>query len=250
MPYGSRFPVVTVRDQVAVERALASDLGVDTWFAVVGGSMGGMRALQWAVDYPTQVERAIVLATGAAASAEQIALCWLQEQAIHLDPNFRGGDYYDALEGPNAGLALARGIGHVSYRSETELQQRFANAPQEDEVPLAGGRYAVESYLEHHGDKMIGRFDANSYLVLSEAMNHYDVGRGHGGVRSALSRVRAQVTVVGISSDRLYPLRLQWELAELLGLSDVRVVESGVGHDGFLVEHDAVGPVVREALGS
>jgi homoserine O-acetyltransferase len=250
VPYGSRFPVVTVRDQVAVERALSFDLGIDSWFAVVGGSMGGMRALQWAVDYPTQVERAIVLATGAAASAEQIALCWLQERAIHLDPNFCGGDYYDALEGPNAGLALARGIGHVSYRSETELQQRFANAPQEDEVPLEGGRYAVESYLEHHGDKLMGRFDANSYLVLSESMNHYDIGRGYGGVKPALSRVQAQVTVAGISSDRLYPLKSQWELAKLLGLSEVHVVESRVGHDGFLVEHDAVGAVVRDALSS
>jgi len=247
--YGSRFPVVTVKDQVAVERALAFALGIDTWHAVVGGSMGGMRALQWAVDFPTQVERAVVLATGVAASAEQIALCWLQERAIHLDPNFRGGDYYDAPEGPTAGVALARGIGHVSYRSETELQQRFANRAQDDEVPLRGGRYAVESYLEHHGDKMIGRFDANSYLVLSESMNHYDLGRGYGGPRAALSRVQAEVTVAGISSDRLYPLRLQHELAQLLGTGEVRIVESGVGHDGFLVEHEAVGAIVAEALG-
>ena len=149
-----------------------------------------------------------------------------------------------------AGLALARGIGHVSYRSENELQQRFANKAQGDEEPLSGGRYAVESYLEHHGDKMIGRFDANSYLVLSEAMNHYDIGRGFGGAKAALSRVRAQVTIAGISSDRLYPLKLQRELADILGAGEVRVVESSVGHDGFLVEHEAVGTLVREALSS
>jgi homoserine O-acetyltransferase len=249
-PYGSRFPVVTVKDQVAVERALADELGIDTFFAVIGGSMGGMRAVQWAVEYPGQVERAVVLATGAAASAEQIALCWLQEQAIRLDPNFRGGDYYDAEQGPLAGLALARGIGHVSYRSENELQQRFANQAQDDEEPLTGGRYAVESYLEHHGDKMIGRFDANTYLVLSEAMNHYDAGRGYRDIKAALSRVRAHVTIAGISSDRLYPLKLQLELANILGAGDVHVVESSVGHDGFLVEHEAVGAVVREALSS
>jgi homoserine O-acetyltransferase len=248
--YGSRFPVVTVRDQVAVERALASELGIDSWYATVGGSMGGMRALQWAVDFPSSVERTIVIATGAAASAEQIALCWLQLQAIRLDPCFLDGDYYDSGRGPLAGVAIARGIGHLSYRSEMELQQRFANRPQDDEVPLEGGRYAVESYLEHHGDKMIGRFDANSYVVLSEAMNHYDLGRGHGGIRAALSRVRAEVTIAGISSDRLYPLRLQWELAELLGAGEVQVVESLVGHDGFLVEHDAVGSVVQQALAS
>ncbi len=250
-PYGSRFPVVTVKDQVAVERALASELGIDTWYAVAGGSMGGMRAIQWAVDFPANVERAIVVATGAAASAEQIALCWLQDQAIRLDPDFRDGDYYDAERGPAVGLAIARGIGHLSYRSEVELQRRFGNNSQDHEPPLSKGRYAVESYLAHHGEKMIRRFDANSYLVLSEAMNHYDLGRGYGGAREALSRVRAQVTIAGISSDRLYPLRLQWELADLLGSADdVQVIDSIVGHDAFLVEHQAMGEVIREALGS
>lgn len=250
-PYGSRFPVVTVKDQVAVERALASELGIDTWYAVAGGSMGGMRAIQWAVDFPANVDRAIVVATGAAASAEQIALCWLQDQAIRLDPDFRDGDYYDAERGPAVGLAIARGIGHLSYRSEVELQRRFGNNSQDHKPPLSKGRYAVESYLAHHGEKMIRRFDANSYLVLSEAMNHYDLGRGYGGAREALSRVRAQVTIAGISSDRLYPLRLQWELADLLGgADDVQVIDSIVGHDAFLVEHQAMGEVIREALGS
>ena len=248
-PYGSRFPVVTVKDQVTVERALAAELGIDVWYAVTGGSMGGMRALQWAVDFPGSVERAIVVATGAAASAEQIALCWLQDQAIRLDPDFHDGDYYDAKRGPSAGLAVARAIGHVSYRSEAELQLRFGNRAQTGEEPLRGGRYAVESYLEHHGEKMIGRFDANSYLVLSEAMNHYDLGRAYGGVKPALERVRAEVAIAGISSDRLYPLRLQYELAELLpDAGEVQVIDSVVGHDGFLVEHDAVGAVIRRAL--
>ena len=248
-PYGSRFPVVTVKDQVAVEHALAAELGIEAWYAVTGGSMGGMRALQWAVDFPGRVERVVVVATGAAASAEQIALCFLQNQAIRLDPDFHDGDYYDAKRGPSAGLALARAIGHVSYRSEVELQLRFGNQPQAGEVPLDGGRYAVESYLEYHGDKLVGRFDANSYLALSESMNHYDLGRGYGGAGPALARVEAQVTIAGISSDRLYPLRLQRELAELVpGAGDVRVIDSGVGHDGFLVEEEAVGAVIREAL--
>jgi len=250
-PYGSRFPIVTVKDQVAVEHALATELGIADWYAVIGGSMGGMRALQWAVDYPAEVERAIVVATGAAASAEQIALSWLQCQAIRLDPDFRDGDYYDAKRGPLAGLSIARGIGHVSYRSEIELQVRFGNSPQGEEVPLDGGRYAVESYLEYHGEKMIGRFDANSYLVLSAAMNHYDLGRGYGGAGAALSRVRARVTIAGISSDRLYPLRLQWDLAQMLpDATGVRVIDSLVGHDGFLVEHEAVGDVISEGLRS
>jgi homoserine O-acetyltransferase len=130
-----------------------------------------------------------------------------------------------------------------------ELQRRFGNKSQDHEAPLHKGRYAVASYLEHHGEKMTGRFDANSYLVLSEAMNHYDLGRGYGGAREALSRVRAQVTIAGIVSDRLYPLRLQWELAELLGCADdVQVIDSIVGHDAFLVEHQAMGRVIREAF--
>jgi len=251
-PYGSRFPVVTIRDQVAVERALAVELGIDTWYAVTGGSMGGMRALQWAVDLPDKAERVIVFATAAVSSAEQIALCCLQNQAIRLDPYFFGGDYYDVPQGPAAGLVLARGIGHLSYRTELELQQRFANAPQGLEVPFDGGRYAVESYLGYQGDKLLGRFDANSYVVLSEAMNHYDLGRGYRGMKAALSRVQASVTIAGISSDRLYPLRLQMELAELLDIAsaDVKVIDSIVGHDGFLVEHQAVGEVLRAALSS
>lgn len=248
-PYGSRFPTVTIRDQVAVEAALADALGIERWAAVVGGSMGGMRVLEWAVTHPGRVERAVVVAVGAAATAEQIALCSLQIRAIRSDPAYTGGDYYDAARRPEQGLALARGIGHVSYRSELELQQRFGRRPQNGEDPLAGGRYAVESYLEHHGDKLVRRFDANSYIALSQAMCHHDVGRGRHGVAAALARVTADVTVAGISSDRLYPLWSQVELADLLPeRPEVRTVESVVGHDGFLVESDAVGAIVADAL--
>lgn len=249
--YGSRFPVITIRDQVVAEAALADALGIDRWAAVVGGSMGGMRVLEWAVGFPERVASAVVIACGAAASAEQIALCSVQVRAILADPKFRGGDYYDAApgDGPHAGLSLARGIGQVSYRSEAELDMRFSRKPQGDENPLAGGRYAVESYLEYHGEKLARRFDANSYVVLSNAMNHHDVGRGRGGIGSALARITAEVTVAGISSDRLYPLRLQHELvAAIPRASSVDVVESASGHDGFLVESEAVGKVVARAL--
>jgi|JRHI01.1.fsa_nt_gi homoserine O-acetyltransferase len=252
-PYGSRFPVVTIRDQVVVEAALADTMGIERWAAVVGGSMGGMRVLEWAVSFPARVGSAIVIACGATASAEQIALCSLQVRAIRADPRFRGGDYYDAApgDGPHAGLSLARGIGQVSYRSEVELDMRFGRGRQGDENPLAGGRYAVESYLEYHGEKLARRFDANSYIVLSEAMNHHDVGRGRGGIRTALARVSAEVTVAGISSDRLYPLRLQHELVGAIPrATSVEVVESVSGHDGFLVESEAVGKVIARALTS
>ncbi len=248
-PYGSRFPAITIRDQVAVERRLAEALGIETWAAVIGGSMGGMRALEWAVSYPSRLERAVFLAVGAAASAEQIALCSLQTRAIRLDPNFAGGDFYGLGAGPWEGMAVARGIGQLSYRSAEEMERRFGRSNQADEDPMNGGRYAIESYLDHHGAKLARRFDPNSYIALSTAMNHHDVGRGRGGLRAALSLVEAQTTVVGISSDRLYPLSQQHQLAALLpGGAPARVIDSEVGHDGFLVELDGVGSVISETL--
>jgi homoserine O-acetyltransferase len=250
-PYGSSFPTVTIRDQVVVEAALADVLGIERWAAVVGGSMGGQRALEWAVSFPERVPRVVVLAAGARATAEEIALCSLQIRAIELDPAFRGGDYYDAEpgDGPWRGMCVARGIGQVSYRTEAEFDERFGDGHQGDELPLDGGRYAVESYLEHHGEKLASRFDANTYIVLSRAMNHHDVGRGRGGIAAALARITAEVTIAGISSDRLYPLRLQHELATRIPRnSGVEVIQSISGHDGFLTETEAVSKVIARAL--
>jgi homoserine O-acetyltransferase len=248
-PYGSRFPWITPRDQVAVEAALADALGIDRWYAVAGGSMGGMRVLEWAVEYPERLEKAIVVAVGAYSTAEQIGLTSTQNRAIIADPNFCHGDYYDRDTGPELGLRIARAVGQISYRSEVEFHRRFHRKPQGDEDPMRGGRYAIESYLEHQGDKLLARFDANSYLVLSTAMNHHDVGRGRGGVADALARVTADMTLAGISTDRLYPLRLQHEIAELLPTpTDVNIVASIDGHDGFLTETEAVGKLVRSAL--
>ncbi|HEX2738329.1 MAG TPA: homoserine O-acetyltransferase [Acidimicrobiia bacterium] len=250
-PYGSRFPVVTIRDQVVVEAALADRLGIAAWTAVIGGSMGGMRALEWAVSFPDRVGSAVVVSCGATATAEEIALCSTQIRAIKADPNWRGGDYYDAPpgEGPHRGMSIARAIGQVSYRSEVEFDQRFGRGHQGDEDPLAGGRYAIESYLEYHGDKLARRFDANTYIALSAAMNHHDVGRGRGGVPAALARVKCEVALAAISSDHLYPPRLQEELAALIPRnSGVELVTSITGHDGFLVEHEAIGKVIARAL--
>jgi homoserine O-acetyltransferase len=248
-PYGSRFPVITIRDQVAVEVALADELGIEKWTAVIGGSMGAMRALEWSVGYPERVERAVVLAVSAAASAEQIALCSLQVRAIKSDPAYANGDYYFTGRSPTTGLSIARGLGQLSYRTEHEFDLRFARESQDQESPLHGGRYAVQSYLEYQGEKLARRLDANTYVVLSEAMNHHDIGRGRGGVADALSTVRARVTVAGIASDRLYPLSQQREIARLLpGSEEVHVIASEFGHDGFLLETEAVGSVVRAAL--
>jgi homoserine O-acetyltransferase/O-succinyltransferase len=252
-PWGARFPRTTIRDQVALEVRLADELGVGRWHGVVGVSMGGMRVLEWAIGHRERVARAVVISVGAQATAEQIAFCSVQMRAIRADPCWQGGDYYDAApgDGPHVGLSIARGVGHISYRSELELAARFGRDHQAGEEPFDGGRYAVESYLEYHGEKLARRFDANTYLVLSEAMNHHDVGRGRGGIATALATITADVTIAGMSSDRLYPLRLQQELGELIPTaSAVEVVQTISGHDGFLVEADAVGRVISRALAS
>ena len=249
-PWGSRFPFVTVRDQVAAEAAMSDRLGISAWAAVLGGSMGGMRALEWAVTYPGRIRRCIVLASSAYASAEQIAWCQPQLLAIRQDPNFHGGDYYHRPHGPDLGLGLARRIAHVTYRSELELDTRFGRQSQGEEEPLGGGgRYAVESYLDHQGDKLAARFDANSYVVLTESMNSHDVGRGRGGVQAALQRMTAELVVVAVDSDRCYPPRLSHELALASASSGpAHVITSEHGHDGFLIEIDQVGKILRDTL--
>lgn len=229
-PWADRFPVIAVRDQVAAEVALAEVLGIRRWHAVIGGSAGGMRALEWAVGYPDRVERLLVLATSAAASAEQIALSSIQIDAIRADPV--------------VGLDLARRIAHVSYRCESELQTRFGRERTAD-----AARFEVESYLRHHGAKLSARFDPWSYVTLSEAMNRHDVGAGRGGVAGALGRITARTVVAGIDTDRLYPLYQQVEIAAgIAGAGEVRVVHSAAGHDGFLIEHEQVGHLVADLL--
>ncbi len=250
-PWGSRFPRVTIRDQVAVELRLAEQLGIRRWALVTGGSMGGMRALEWAVTYPERVVRLAVVASGAAATGDQIAWCAAQLAAIRADPAWAGGDYDRGSRpaGPLAGLGLARRIAHVTYRSRQELDSRFGRRPQSGEDPEQGGRYAVESYLDHQAAKLVARFDAGSYVTLSEAMNGHDVGRGRGGSRAALARVTAATTVVGIDSDRLYPLAQQEDLVTGIATAGpLRVVGSQHGHDGFLVETAAMSAVLRQAL--
>ncbi|MET9660727.1 homoserine O-acetyltransferase [Streptomyces sp. NPDC006510] len=249
--WGGDFPRLTIRDQVAAEAALADALGIDSWAAVIGGSMGGMRALEWAVSRPERTGSLLVLAAPAAASAEQIAWGSVQISAIRSDPGWRGGHYHDAPpgEGPHRGLGLARRIAHVTYRSEPDLGARFGGSAQPGEHPWHGGRYAVESYLDHHAAKLVHRFDAGSYVTLTEAMNGHDVGRGRGGVARALSRARMPALIVGVDSDRLHLPSQQAELAQLLpGADRLRIVESPHGHDGFLIETDQVGCLVRELL--
>lgn len=259
-PWGSRWPRVTVRDQVEVERRLADHLGIPRFAAVMGGSMGGMRALEWAVAHPDRVASALVLASCAAATADQIGTQTAQIHAITSDPHWRGGDYHDAGhgEGPHVGLGIARRFAHLTYRTEDELDLRFGREAQEGEDPhtpaLPGrhapaGRFAVQSYLDHHADKLARRFDAGTYVCLSDAMNTHDLGRGRGGVDHALASIRIPMVVGGIDTDRLYPLRLQQQIADAVPTADpLHVIASPYGHDGFLIESEAVGALVRRTL--
>jgi homoserine O-acetyltransferase len=240
VPWGSRFPEVTIADQVAVEAALADALGIGTWRGVIGGSMGGMRALEWAVSRPDRVAGLFFLASGAVAGADQIGTQTTQQAAVRSDPAWAGGDYAPG-PGPVAGLGIARRIAHLTYRSDVELEARFGSQVQDD------GRFAVASYLDHHAAKLAARFDAGSYVVLTEAMNSWDVGRDRGGVEAALSGVTARTVVAGIDSDRLYPVAQQRRVADALGVP-LHVIGSPYGHDGFLLETAAVGDLVRELL--
>ncbi|WP_428369990.1 homoserine O-acetyltransferase MetX [Mycolicibacterium sp.] len=248
-PWGSRFPAISVRDQVAADVAALARLGITEVAAVIGGSMGGARALEWMVTHPERTRAGLVLAVGARATADQIGTQSSQVAAIKADPNWLDGDYYGTGRSPDTGMQIARRFAHLTYRGESELDERFGNDAQTGEDPANGGRYSVQSYLEHQGRKLLARFDAGTYVALTDALSSHDVGRGRGGVAAALRGCPVPAVVGGITSDRLYPLRLQAELAELLpGCDGLDVVDSEYGHDGFLLETDAVGKLIRRTL--
>ena len=224
------FPALTVRDQVAAEARLADHLGVDIWKAVIGGSAGGMRALEWAVSYPERVERLLSIAVGPYATAEQIAWTTIQNDMVRVG-------------GPVDGLDLARRVAHVTYRSEPELAARFGRTVQDD------GRWAIESYLQHHGTKLVNRFSAKSYIVLNNAMNSHDLGRDRGGLETALQRISARTIIAAIDSDRLYrPGDQQIMADEIPGCEQLDMITSMYGHDGFLIEFDQVNALARRLL--
>lgn len=252
-PYGSAFPVVSIRDMVRAQAALADHLGVSRWRSVVGGSMGGMQVLEWGVMYPARVASLVPMATGAAASALQIAYSAVERTAIALDPSFCGGDYYDAAIGPNRGLALARAIAQITYRSDAAFTARFGRKLLDPlDAFTLDMRFDVEGYLDYHGVKLCGRFDANTYLRLSKAMDLHDIGRSRGGVGAAMERIVVPTLTMSITSDALYPPHQQELLRDVLRSNGTPVqhcsIDSDQGHDAFLIEHDQVGDALRAFL--
>ena len=256
-PYGSRFPVVTIRDMVRAQARLADHLGVRRWHSVIGGSMGGMQVLEWAVTFPDRVRSIVPIASCLEASAQQIAWESIGRRAILHDPNFRGGDYYDAPagEGPHRGLSTARMVAQVTFRSDNVFNQKFGrDIVGGDHQAPAEQQFEVERYLEYHGDKLSRRFDANSYLLIGRAMDLHDIARGRGGLEAAIKRISAPALSIGIVSDMLYPSYQQLQIRDALVAHDVRAeyveIDSPHGHDSFLIDLDQVAPPITRFLDS
>ncbi|AWB82914.1 homoserine O-acetyltransferase [Corynebacterium yudongzhengii] len=249
--WGSRFPALSIRDLVEAERRLLEQLGIYHVHAVIGGSMGGARALEWTLMYPTFVDAACIIAVSARASGWQIGIQTAQISAITRDPDWHGGDYYDICDGPREGLSAARRIAHLTYRGEMEIDERFGTIAQQGENPLGAfrrpdQRFAVNSYLDYQGRKLVERFDAGSYVTLTEALNRHDVGRGRSGLNKALYSSTVPTMLVGVDTDILYPFHQQEHLSRNIGqLMGLRKLVSPVGHDAFLTETRQMDRILR-----
>ncbi|MDO4626826.1 MAG: homoserine O-acetyltransferase [Pasteurellaceae bacterium] len=238
-PYGSQFPHVIIQDMVNVQKALLDYLGITHLHAVIGGSFGGMQATQWAISYPDDMDNVVNLCSSLTFSAEAIGFNHVMRQAIVNDPNFKQGDYYDS-EPPSQGLAIARMLGMLTYRTDIQLAKAFGRATK-NEGQYWGELFQVESYLTYQGQKFLERFDANSYLHLLRALDLYDPSLGYENMKSALSRIKARYTLVAVSNDQLFKLTDLQKSQALLAQSGVNLhyyeFASDYGHDAFLVDY-------------
>src|SRR3954463_3059392 len=239
-PYAMSFPVITIRDMVRLQRKLIQSFGIERLLAVAGGSMGGMQALEWAVSYPEMVRAAIPIATTTRHSAQQIAFNEVGRQAIMADPDWSKGDYYDPKP-PARGLSVARMVGHITYMSDESMREKFGRRFRKQEpLPDFSSEFEVESYLRYRGSQFVDRFDANSYLYITKAMDLFDVTAGFQSLGAALERTRARFLVLSFTSDWLYPTYQSLEIVSALRARnrDVAFCElpSNYGHDAFLVD--------------
>jgi homoserine O-acetyltransferase len=250
-PFAMRFPVITIADMVRAQALLLDHLGVGRLRAVIGGSMGGMQALTWPTLYPDRTESVIVIASTARHSAQNIAFHEVGRQAIMADPRWRGGDYYADGDVPSAGLAVARMAAHITYLSEAGLTEKFGRRLQARETKTFGfdADFQVESYLRHQGLSFVERFDANSYLYITRAMDYYDIAEDHGGsLARAFANTRARFCLVSFDTDWLYPTAESRSIVHALnaGGAEASFVElsSPFGHDAFLLEAPELNRVV------
>jgi homoserine O-acetyltransferase len=242
-PYGMRFPVITIRDMVRAQAMLLDHLGIGRLYAVVGGSMGGMQAITWAATYPTRVASAVVIASTARHSAQNIAFHEVGRQAIMADLNWRGGDYYVDGKGPDAGLAVARMAAHITYLSEQGLTEKFGRRLQNRDAKTFGfdADFQVESYLRHQGLSFTDRFDANSYLYITRAMDYFDLAEEHGGhLANAFRGAATRFCLVSFDTDWLYPTSESRNIVHALNASGAPVsfveLSAPFGHDSFLLD--------------
>ncbi len=253
-PYGTRFPFVTIRDMVISQKLLLDHLGVAELHAVMGGSMGGMTAAMFAIEYPQFTKRQIIMASTMNESAQAIAFNEVGRQAIMQDPAWNNGDY-PREGGPRVGLAIARMMAHITYLSDAGMDRKFGRRKRES----AGGesytfdaQFEVESYLKHQGETFINRFDANSYLYITRAIDQFDPARGAGSLEQAFAPVQAESLVVGFTSDWLFPPEQNREIALALLRAGKRAsyaeLSTDLGHDSFLLESDALYALVRGFL--
>ena len=250
-PYGLAFPMITIADMVRAQAMLVQALGVERLFAVVGGSMGGMQVLQWAADYPERLFAAVCIAAAPRHSAQNIAFHEVGRQAIMADPDWRGGDYASLGVRPEKGLAVARMAAHITYLSEPALQRKFGRELQRDGLSWGfDADFQVESYLRHQGTSFVDRFDANSYLYITRALDYFDLAAAHGGVLAqAFQRARdVRFCVFSFTSDWLYPTDESRAIVRALNAAGARTsfveIATDKGHDAFFLDE----PVLREAL--
>jgi len=252
-PYALSFPIVTVKDMVKAQKELLDFLGIERLLCVVGGSLGGMQVLQWVADYPDTVRLAIPIASSARLSTQAIALDEVGRQSIRSDPNWRKGEYYGKAT-PNHGLAVARMIGHITYLSEVSMHRKFGRRLR-NKTKLGydlGPDFEVESYLQYKGDHFVQRFDANSYLYITKAMDYFDLGESYGSLARAFADVKARFLVISFSSDWLFPSHQSKEIVRALRQNDADAVymeiQTDFGHDAFLLESTQLTTIISNFL--
>ena len=254
-PYGLSFPVITIADMVRAQAMLIEALGIETLFAVIGGSMGGMQTLQWAADYPEKLHSVVCIAAAARHSAQNIAFHEVGRQAVMADPNWCGGAYLKAGVRPEKGLAVARMAAHITYLSEAALQRKFGRELQRDGLSWGfDADFQVESYLRHQGTSFVDRFDANSYLYITRALDYFDLAAQHGGVLAeAFRRARnVKFCVLSFTSDWLYPTNESRDIVRALNAAGCRTsfaeIQTDKGHDAFFLDEPLLDRTLRGFL--